>query len=486
MNLLSRLGARLVLAMLALHFLFPARSSAQGNGLPAQLSDQEFWRTIVQFSEPSGQYTGDNWISNEASIQNVIPPLKQLTKPGGVYLGVGPEQNYTYMWALQSKIGFIIDIRRQNMLNVMLFKALFEMSPTRADFVANLFSRRRPAGIDATTNVKALMLAIESAPKEGLAANTATVRSIFAKHGFALSEEDLSTIDFIYGIFNRGGPMITAEFASPGSPGGVPVTYTDLMTATDKNGEAWSYLSSEAAYQYVKELHRKNLIIPLVGDFAGRTTIRMVSDYLKQRNATVTAFYISNVEMYLSGQVMKNFHANVSTLPIDSSSMLIRWAPRPAIPSVPWYTPDMGGIWGVATMLSPISDMVELYRTGRSPSTYQDTYRATVDPMTLVASMQDPSLRRVAGKVTGLAGLKPNESLRVELVENLRPSGLIITAEVAADGSFVVKNVSPRTYQAVVLRTCTGCNYSRVGGAAVNVVVTDKDITGLQLVLNPQ
>jgi hypothetical protein len=486
MNLLSRLGARLVLAMLALLFLLPARSSAQGNGLPAQLSDQEFWRTIVQFSEPSGQYTGDNWISNEASIQNVIPPLKQLTKPGGVYLGVGPEQNYTYMWALQSKIGFIIDIRRQNMLNVMLFKALFEMSPTRADFVANLFSRRRPAGIDATTNVKALMAAIESAPKEGLAANTATVRSIFAKHGFALSEEDLSTIDFIYGIFNRGGPMITAEFASPGSPGGVPVTYADLMTATDKNGEAWSYLSSEAAYQYVKELHRKNLIIPLVGDFAGRTTIRMVSDYLKQRNATVTAFYISNVEMYLSGQVMKNFHANVSTLPIDSSSMFIRWAPRPAIPSVPWYTPDMGGIWGVATMLSPISDMVELYRTGRSPSTYQDTYRATVDPMTLVASMQDPSLRRVTGKVTGLAGLKPNESLRVELVENLRPSGLIITAEVAADGSFVVKNVSPRTYQAVVLRTCTGCNYSRVGGAAVNVVVTDKDITGLQLVLNPQ
>ena len=137
-------------------------------------------------------------------------------------------------------------------------------------------------------------------------------------------------------------------------------------------------------------------------------------------------------------------------------------------------------------MLSPISEMVELYKAGRSPSTYADTYRATVDPMTLVASMQDPSLRRVAGRVTGLAGLKPTEFLRVELVENLRPSGLIITAEVAADGSFEVKNVSARTYQAILLRTCTGCNYSRVGGAPVNVVVADKDIAGLQLVLNPQ
>jgi hypothetical protein len=486
MNTQSHLRFIVVVTLLVVCALVPGTSSAQVSGLPAQLSDKEFWRIVTDFSEPSGPYTGDNWISNEASIQNVIPPLKQLTKPGGVYLGVGPEQNFTYMWVLQSKIGFIIDIRRQNMLNVLLFKALFEISPDRADFVSHLFSRRRPAGLDSTTSAKALMAAYESAPTEGLAANIEAVRSTFAKHGFALSAEDLSRVDYIYGMFNRGGPLITAEFASPGSPGGVPVTYTDLMTATDKSGQPWSYLSSESAYQYIREMHRKNLIIPLVGDFAGRTAIRMVSDYLKQRNATVAAFYVSNVEMYLSGQVMKNFHANVSTLPIDSSSMLIRWAPRPAIQFVPWYVPDMGGVWGVVTMLQPISELVELYKAGRSPDSYPETYRATVDPMTLAASMLDPSLRRVTGRVTGLAGLKPTEVLRVELVENLRPSGLIITAEVAPDGSFQVKNVSARTYQAIVLRSCIGCNYSRVAGAPVNVVVADKDITGLQLVLNPQ
>jgi hypothetical protein len=38
------------------------------------------------------------------------------------------------------------------MLTVMLFK-LFEMSPDRADFVSSLF-RRRPAGLDANTNIK--------------------------------------------------------------------------------------------------------------------------------------------------------------------------------------------------------------------------------------------------------------------------------------------------------------------------------------------
>src|SRR5262249_45379468 len=159
-------------------------------GLPAQISDQEFWRMITDFSEQQGLYTGDNWISNEASIQDVIPPLRQLTKPGGVYLGVGPEQNFTYMWALQSKIGFVIDIHRQNMLTILLHKTLFEMSPDRADFVANLFSRRRPAGLDTNTNVKALMTAFDTAPSEGLERNIAAVKGVLTKHGYTLSAED--------------------------------------------------------------------------------------------------------------------------------------------------------------------------------------------------------------------------------------------------------------------------------------------------------
>jgi hypothetical protein len=188
--------------------------AAQASSLPDQISDQEYWRLISEFSEPSGPYASDNWISNEPSIQDVIPPLRQLSKTGGVYLGVGPEQNFTYMWALRSKIGFVIDIRRQNMLEILLFKALFEMSPDRADFVSRLFSRQRPTGLNAGTGAKALMAAYETAPKEGLTSNVEAVRAVFAKQGYGLSSEDLAMIDFVYGIFNRGGPSITAEFAS--------------------------------------------------------------------------------------------------------------------------------------------------------------------------------------------------------------------------------------------------------------------------------
>src|SRR5262245_45921170 len=355
--------------LLALCLLVTGSSFAQVSSLPAQISDQEFWRAVTEMSEPSGPYTGDNWISNEASIQNVIPALRQLTKPGGVYLGVGPEQNFTYMWALQSKMGFIIDIRRQNLLTILLHKALFEMSNDRADFVANLFSRRRPAGLDANTSAKALMAAFSSAPSEGLGKNVEAVKGVLAKHGFTLNSDDLARISFTQQTFNRGGLSITAEYSSPGSPGGIPVTFTDLMTATDKNGQAWSFLSSEAAYRYVRELHRKNLIIPLVADFAGPTTIRKVADYLKQRNSTVTVFYLSNVEYYLNGPTMKACQSNLSTLPIDSTSMLIRWSPRPTIPSVPWYTLDMGP---VVSILSPISDLVELHKANKAPTNFSE------------------------------------------------------------------------------------------------------------------
>jgi len=175
---------------------------------------------------------------------------------------------------------------------------------------------------------------------------------------------------------------------------------------------------------------------------------------------------------------MKAFQANVATLPIDSTSMLVRWSPRPTIPSVPWYTIDMGP---VVTMMSPISELVDLYRANKAPTNFSEVLRGTVEPNLLANSRQDPSLRKVTGQVTGIAGLKPGELLRVSLVENLRPAGLVFNADVAADGSFEVRNVLSRTYQAIVLKTCRGCSASRVASTGVNVVVADKDITNLRL-----
>ena len=63
-----------------------------------------------------------------------------------MYLGVGPEQNFTYIVALRPKLAFIVDIRRGNMNEHLLYKAFIELSADRADFLSRLFARPRPAG----------------------------------------------------------------------------------------------------------------------------------------------------------------------------------------------------------------------------------------------------------------------------------------------------------------------------------------------------
>src|SRR3990170_2708710 len=115
--------------------------------LPERLSDQEFWRLSAESSEPNGYFRSDNLVSNEIWLQWVIPDLLARSRQGGVYLGVGPEQNFTYIAALMPKMVFITDIRRGNLHMHLMYKALFELTNNRADFVAMLFNKKRPAGL---------------------------------------------------------------------------------------------------------------------------------------------------------------------------------------------------------------------------------------------------------------------------------------------------------------------------------------------------
>src|SRR5262245_5856314 len=80
--------------------------------LPKQLSGETFSTMIAEFSEPGGFFMYENYVSNERSYQDPIPSLLQVAKRGGVYLGVGPEQNFTYIAAIRPAMAFIIDIRR--------------------------------------------------------------------------------------------------------------------------------------------------------------------------------------------------------------------------------------------------------------------------------------------------------------------------------------------------------------------------------------
>ena len=81
--------------------------------LPTSIPDQAFWKMISDFSEPGGSFDFEMYMSNEVTFQTILPELLSRVPTGGVYLGVAPEQNFTYIAALRPKIAFIIDIRRE-------------------------------------------------------------------------------------------------------------------------------------------------------------------------------------------------------------------------------------------------------------------------------------------------------------------------------------------------------------------------------------
>jgi hypothetical protein len=115
--------------------------------LPQSLSDDAFRKLISTLSEPGGNFQSENLLSNETDFPHVMETLKDTVPPGGVYLGVGPEQNFNYIAAIQPRMAFIIDIRRQNMIEQFIYKALFELAPDRPAFLERLFSRKQPPGL---------------------------------------------------------------------------------------------------------------------------------------------------------------------------------------------------------------------------------------------------------------------------------------------------------------------------------------------------
>jgi hypothetical protein len=320
---------RLLAALFALVLIVPA-TLRSAEPLPAKLSDEAYWKTITDFSEEGGFFRFENFLSNELGFQYVIPELKQLTKPGGVYLGVGPEQNFTYIVATAPKLAFITDIRRQNMLELMMYKAFFELSPDRADFLSRLFARKRPSRLNAESTPEELFAGFHDVqPDPALfRKNLEDIKSVLLKqHKFGLSDEDLANIEYVYKVFMEAGPDIDYQVGGGGFGGGGSPTYMELMTANDGEGMNRSFLGAEANYRLIREMELNNLIVPLVGDFAGPKALRAVGQYLKEHDATVTAFYLSNVEQYLfQDNKWRRFYGNVAALPLDSSSQFIRSA----------------------------------------------------------------------------------------------------------------------------------------------------------------
>jgi len=347
-----------------------APSARAANDLPSRLSDKAFWQLINDLSEAGGTFRSDNFLSNENAFQTVIPDLKAIVPVGGVYLGVGPEQNFTYVVNLRPKLAFIVDIRRGNLLEQLLYKALVEMSSNRAEFLSRLFARKRTTDVPANAPVDALFSALENAvPSEELFKENlqAAKDKLLKDHKFALSDEDLKGIEYVYLAFFQGGIDVNYSFSPNGGSGfggGFP-SYRELMSETDGQGENRSYLATEENFRILREYHRNNAIVPVVGDFGGDKALRAVGDYLRQHHATVSAFYTSNVEQYLfqEAYAWRRFLQNVATFPIDSKSTFIRSISNRGFPFSQFRRISPAA--RASTALCPINDLLKAFSAGQ-------------------------------------------------------------------------------------------------------------------------
>jgi hypothetical protein len=302
--------------------------------LPSTLTDREFWSLVEELSEPNGVFVSrsgspDNLLSNEMQVSTVAAQLAGQVPPAGVYLGVGPEQNFSYIAAVKPRIAFITDIRRGNLDVHLLYKALFEMSSTRADFIGRLFGRKRPASMPRTATAAQIMAAAGDAPPVAEAAFAgyliATIDLLAGTHHFALTADDRAAIEHAYRAYFRFGPAINYTSSINGRSWRF-ATYADLMASVDaRSGTERTFLANDEYFTAVKAMESRNLIVPVVGNFAGAKALRAIGTWLKARGANVNVFYVSNVEQYLQESgVWPAFCANVAALPLTPSSIFVR------------------------------------------------------------------------------------------------------------------------------------------------------------------
>lgn len=284
----------------------------------------------MQLSESDGFFPTDNLVSNETSYLHVLDQIRGNVGAGEAYIGVGPEQNFSYMVHAKPSLVFIVDVRQDNLLHHLWLKSMFLASANRWEYMSHLFSRPLPADFEPDLKADGRKLTrffdtLPAADYQGFKKNMDKLWGLLkSKFPNLLQERDRATIERIASSFHRKGIDLTYEI--PGRPElDFFPSWGSLMEETDLEGNLGHYLETRAGFLYLKKVAEENRLIPVVGNLAGGKALRSVGEELKRRGLKLGILYISNVEFYLfRNGTMGNFLDNVKTLPVNDTSILIR------------------------------------------------------------------------------------------------------------------------------------------------------------------
>jgi hypothetical protein len=295
---------------------------------PTAHVDSSFAKLVQRLSEPGGYFDSDNLISNETSYLHVLDGMRRLKVQGGAYIGVGPDQNFSYIAAVRPEIAFMIDIRRDNLLEHLMFKSLFAMARNRIEYLCLLFGKPIPRDADrwSSKSIQDLIDYIDATHTDPDVADSvqSAVSQRVRRFGIPLSTLDLETIARIRDAFVRDS--LDLRYSSIGrAPRPYHPTYRQLLLERDRSGHQANYLATEDAFQFVKGMEGRDLIVPVVGNAAGEHALAAIGQLMTERGDKVSVLYISNVEQYLIRDGgFPQFAENVKLLPRDHRSVMIR------------------------------------------------------------------------------------------------------------------------------------------------------------------
>ena len=319
--------------------------------------DQSIRQVVRDLSEPETGRPADNLLSNEDSVFRVSDQVGRVVPKGGIYLGVGPDQNFTLIAPSEPKLAFVIDFRRRNALVHFLHKALMTLAPTRADYLSRLLARTpRPLPPNPTPDDLVRAFADVPLDRDRLATEIEAVAAILRPLGL-LDDAEWPELALIQR--KLAGPGLNGRFlALPMYP-----TFGSQIQARDRPNQTAHFLARDAWYQTVRTLESTDRLIPLTGDFLSPTCLPKLADWLRARSLVVAAFYLADVEFFLirSGHYPE-FAAHLARLPWLPDAILIRTSTR-EIPH-----PDRLPGASSTTILRPVAPWLKFLQANPAPS----------------------------------------------------------------------------------------------------------------------
>ncbi len=258
---------RLLLSVIGVFCTIP---NAAGNDYNAS---NDLINEIHQLPFDANQNLGDHHyiITNEDRHDLYIPAIRDL---GGVYLGVGSNQNYEMIGWAKPTFAVLIDFDQMVVDIHKLYKVAFEHAESPDQFI------------------------------EFWSSGQSDRLRQFVRAAFPDDRQFLAVMK----ARRYAGQRIYKKL--------------QRTQRRHKRQKLASYLTDAGQYGDVRRQVQTGHVIAIRGDFTGTKTMRALGDLLKKHRQTVRVFYISNCEQYFKYD--SNFRHNINSLPVDTASLILR------------------------------------------------------------------------------------------------------------------------------------------------------------------